>query len=312
MNRVTVARHLDVLMASGRVEMIPFGQAKVFYLSQRVPMLSLVNCFSDIVLVVDDRMKIRQCNTAFLKLFGGVAEDYYGMPVQDVFLSDDDGNHLFRSLDMALRGKNTTEEIGVRRGEERIDLKVAMYPCIFENGERSVSILMTDITGLKRNEERTRINTEMVRQMSSIDSPDEIFILGADTAKMALRADASAIFLMDGVGRFLYQYSTGEDGIFRNNFNDILKGCDLCERIIHGKPVFYSKSGSDDGKKNVPRISSSCSLSAYPLFRRTGVAGFIAVTSFKNYEISDFEKKELELISCQISCALSMEDVFKK
>ena len=303
MNRVTVARHLDVLIASGRVEMVQFGQAKVFYLSQRVPVKSLINCLSDIILVVDDRMKIRQFNTAFLKFFGGTEEDYYGIPVGDVFLSDDNEGYPFVSFDMALRGRTTTEEIAVSRGEEKIDLNVYLYPCIFENGERSVSIVMTDISGLKRNDELLRINIEMVKQMSTGLSTDEVFKLGAETAERALKADATAVFFKDHAGFFSYRYSTGCDDMFDSVFGDGGKEKDLFEKILDGRPVCYSGPETDDKNQDTALPCVSGSLSGFPLFRDGTIEGFIVVFS-KKAEISDIERDELELISCQMSYAL--------
>lgn len=311
MNRVTVARHLDVLMASGRVEMVPFGQAKVFYLSQRVPVASLINCLSDIIiLVVDDRMKIRQFNTAFLNLFGETAEDYYGLPVHDVFLSDDNGNYSFESLDMALRGKYMTEDIAINRGDEKICLKVDMYPCIFENGERSVSLVMTNVSGRKKNEELLRINTEMIRKMSDAVSSDEILALGTETAKTALNADAAAIFLKTDAETFSYHYCMGNDERFGSGFKDIWDRNDLNNQILSGNPVYYTYNVPEacGETEDTPGLSGSGSFSSYPLFRKGIVAGFIAVFS-KKADIPEIERNELELISCQISYALSKETV---
>ncbi|ADN37345.1 putative transcriptional regulator [Methanolacinia petrolearia DSM 11571] len=308
MNRVTVARHLDVLMASGRVEMVPFGQAKVFYLSQRVPVASLINCLSDVILVVDDRMKIRQFNTAFLKLFGETAEDYYGLPVHDVFLSDDNGNHSFESLDMALRGKYMTEDIAINRGDEKICLKVDMYPCIFENGERSVSLVMTDVSFRKKSEEFLRINTEMIRKMSAEFSSDEILILGAETAKNVLNADAAAIFLNNDADTFSNHYCTGNGERFGSDFNEIWGRNEFNNQILNGNPVYYSYAGTEacGETRGAPGLSGPGSFLSYPLLRKGIVAGFIAVFS-KKPDIPEIERNELELISCQISYALSKE-----
>ena len=41
-NRNTVSRYLDVLLVSGQVEMETYGKAKVFYLSQRVPIAAML------------------------------------------------------------------------------------------------------------------------------------------------------------------------------------------------------------------------------------------------------------------------------
>ena len=67
-NRNTVSRYLDVLLVSGQVEMETYGKAKVFYLSQRVPIAAMLNFSSDLVLSLDrapdcpgKRCRLRVC-----------------------------------------------------------------------------------------------------------------------------------------------------------------------------------------------------------------------------------------------------------
>lgn len=312
MNRVTAARHLDVLVASGRVEMTPFGQAKVFYPSRRVPVFSLIDCISDIVLVIDDTMKIRQLNRAFLQLFGGVPGDYHGLPVRDVLCPDDPGNNLFGLLEQALRGKGTDGEITIKKKDETIYFKLNVFPCVFENGKRSVSIVMTDISGIKRAEELNQANSEMVGRISSAVSPDEVFMAGAETALVALKADAAAVFIKREAKSFSFQCGTGDDEFFRENPACIWDKYEICERIVSGTPAFYSKSETDGDITEALSEYGFCSLYAYPLFRNGLVAGFLAVASSKKGGIFKFEITDLELISYRMSGALSLMDAEKE
>ncbi len=304
MNRVTAARYLDVLRISGRIEMVPFGQAKVFYPSRKVPFFSLIDYLSDIVLIIDGKGKIRQFNVAFLQLFGGRNEDYYGLPVHDVLIPGDSDCDLFKSIDLALRGKETAEEIAIDRGDDRIHLNVKIYPSVFENGEPSVSVIMTDITGIKHAEELIQVNTDMMRQFSSSGSIDEVLMAGAETALFASKADAAAVFIKNSGNDFSLNFSTGEDCLFRDNSDILLNKCDIYERITGGMSAFYSKSGSKGDIINFLESYGISSLSANPLFRNGEVAGFLATTSSGKEEFTGREMNELELISYQISGAL--------
>ncbi|MBN1431900.1 MAG: PAS domain S-box protein [Methanomicrobiaceae archaeon] len=317
MNRVTAARYLDVLRISGRIEMIPFGQAKVFYPSRKVPFFSLIDYLSDIVLIIDRRGKIRQLNIAFLQLFGGRHEDYYGLSVYEVLIPGDNDCDLFKSIDLALRGKETAEEIAIDRNDDRIHLKVKIYPSVFESGEPSVSIIMTDITGIMNADEFIRVNTDMMRKISSTGSIDGVLMAGAETALFALKAGAAAVFIKNSRNDFSLNLCTGDDHLFRDNLAIFRNKCDICERIAGGMSSFYSKSGSDETIVNVLESYGLSSLSANPLFRNGEVAGFLATASSGKEEFTGREMNELELISYQISGALEksllcLEDLTEK
>src|SRR5208283_3968898 len=57
-NRNLIAKNLDMLVISGQVEMQPVGAAKVYFLSQRVPVSSMLEFSSDLVIMIDRDQKI--------------------------------------------------------------------------------------------------------------------------------------------------------------------------------------------------------------------------------------------------------------
>jgi len=76
-NRTSPAKYLNTLLISGQAEMRTFGRAKVFTLSQRVPLFQLqmltpcsLTLSSDLLLVLDQHLAIYQVNEPFIKLFG--------------------------------------------------------------------------------------------------------------------------------------------------------------------------------------------------------------------------------------------------
>ena len=48
MNRNSVAKYLDLLLVSGQVEMRSYGTAKIYFLSQRVPLSAMLSFSSDL------------------------------------------------------------------------------------------------------------------------------------------------------------------------------------------------------------------------------------------------------------------------
>src|SRR5512136_1944295 len=70
LNRTSTAKYLNTLLISGQAETRTFGRAKVFTLSQRVPFSQMLNLSSDLLLVLDQNLVIKQVNEPFIKLFG--------------------------------------------------------------------------------------------------------------------------------------------------------------------------------------------------------------------------------------------------
>ena len=62
LNRNLVAKYLEILLISGQVEMQEIGPAKVYFLTQRVPISTMLEFSSDLVIVVDTDGKILQVN----------------------------------------------------------------------------------------------------------------------------------------------------------------------------------------------------------------------------------------------------------
>ena len=66
-NNHSVGRYMDNLLVSGQVEMRLYGKAKVFTLSSRVPMDSLMGGTEDLILVLDRDNRIVRINDQFLR-----------------------------------------------------------------------------------------------------------------------------------------------------------------------------------------------------------------------------------------------------
>ena len=66
MNRNLVAKYLDILLISGQVEMQVIGASKVYFLSRRVPVTSMLEFSSDMLIILDGSQKIIQVNEPLL------------------------------------------------------------------------------------------------------------------------------------------------------------------------------------------------------------------------------------------------------
>ena len=57
-NRNSIAKYADVLLALGHVEMKRIGPAKLYYLSDRIPLSAMLNFTNDSIMVFNEDLKI--------------------------------------------------------------------------------------------------------------------------------------------------------------------------------------------------------------------------------------------------------------
>ncbi len=165
LNRNTIARYMDTLLVSGQVEMRTFGKAKVFFLSKRVPVSAMLNLSSEMVLLIDEDLKIIQANDALLSFLSVDAEDVvgslvYGGPCK-LLCSDMLADHIRR----ALRGETVRGELRIFHEEHECYLDQKIYPMVLADGRPGVTVVLDDITDHKNAESALERSEAMFRRL---------------------------------------------------------------------------------------------------------------------------------------------------
>ncbi len=171
-NRNTASRYLDTLLVSGQVEMRHFGMAKIYTLSQRLPIAAVLSISSEYILQVDHNNRIIFINTPFLELLGLEEKDLSGKkmdytPVPEFF--GDEYVRLLRWITEALSGLERRGEIHITEKEER-SLACRITPAVFTEGQKGVSIIFEDITDQRRDEELLKESEEKFRTLVEASS----------------------------------------------------------------------------------------------------------------------------------------------
>lgn len=175
LNRNSVSKYLEVLLISGHVEMRSYGPAKVFFLSQRVPMSAMLDFSSDYILILDRDLKAIQINDNFLKLVGIEREAILGQRIDDVSLPVFNTPEMVTNLKAALNGKQITQEMECSVGETEYCFNIKLISTTFEDGLPGVTIILENIT------ERKRMEEELVRLSNAVKmSTDSIVITDID------------------------------------------------------------------------------------------------------------------------------------
>ena len=160
-NRNTAGRYLENLLVSGQVEMRRLGMAKIYLLSQRVPLSALLSISSELVIQLDSSLRIIYANEPFLKLVETDSKALQGKnieftPVALVF--DEVFSAFVENIRQGIAGKEWSGEIEL--STKNIVLFCRIAPTVFEDGRKGVSVIFEDVTQHKRAEEALQ-NSEM-------------------------------------------------------------------------------------------------------------------------------------------------------
>lgn len=162
-NRNSVAKYLEILLITGHVDMRAYGNAKVYYLSQRVPFSAMLKFASELIMVVDSDLKILDINDHFLTFFSAERGDLIGMDIREISyppLADPEFRHFITE---AYRDEEVVGEIGFKKQEEERIFKVKIIPTVFDDGSRGMTLILEDISLQKQYEEKLRINEARYR-----------------------------------------------------------------------------------------------------------------------------------------------------
>lgn len=163
LNRSTAAKYLNNFVLTGNAEMRTLGSAKLFSLTQRVPLTNLLSLASDLILILDDDLFIQQVNEPFVTFFTTTKDALKGArldqsPVAPHFLPAE-----LACIERALEGEGGVREAVFEFIDASRYFRMKCIPLTFESGDRAVGVILEDITEMKTYqrdlEERVRERT---------------------------------------------------------------------------------------------------------------------------------------------------------
>ncbi len=149
-NRNSVAKYLDILLTSGQVEKKVVGSAKIFTLTNRIPVSSILSLSSDYIFVLDDDAVITYVNENILKFEKKAYDEIVGKTPADAQVSLLSAPDILPVLKEALAGKECIQEIALPGGDGTWFFRAKFVPSILENRKRGLMIVLEDITESKK------------------------------------------------------------------------------------------------------------------------------------------------------------------
>ncbi|HWQ65389.1 MAG TPA: PAS domain S-box protein [Methanospirillum sp.] len=171
-HRHTVARYLDSLVLSGRLEMREHGQKKKYYVSDLKPESSLLNFSSHILIILNTDLTIRWANETFLRLIDSTSEAVIGLSIDALQLEPLFGPDLIPEIRIVSSGESRSFESVVEREDTARTYLFTISSISFFQDRPALVINGEDITekrslmeAIRVNESNLRIITESVRDI---------------------------------------------------------------------------------------------------------------------------------------------------
>lgn len=216
MNRGTAAKYLNLLVVSGQAEMRTLGPAKLFSISQRVPLSQMLSVWTDLILILDADLFIQQVNDALLTYFQldrvhlmGVQlmhsplAQYFNEGHLDILKAALDGDEKIFEEEMEIHGKQHT-------------FRIKILPLVFDQGGKGIGAIFIDITGIKayqhdlegKVKERTELlhetNVELERRIREYKKIEKALLESEEKYRALVDNITEVIFTINDNGVITY------------------------------------------------------------------------------------------------------------
>jgi PAS domain-containing protein len=150
MNRQSVARYLDILTMSGHADKRTLGTSNIYYPSQRIPVLSILDLLPWPIAVLNHRLNFIFVNDPFLN-FGGVKkEDLLNKSFHKFSFPYGFTPSITPKVEDALNGTASAVNAQYANDEGVSYFNVRLLPLVLDDGEKGTAIMFEDITDGKR------------------------------------------------------------------------------------------------------------------------------------------------------------------
>ena len=163
-NKNTIGRYLDILLISGQVDMRAYGMAKVYTISQRVPLSAMLSYSKELIMVLDNESWIIDINDNFLNLLQLSREDTLGKNISHLQSPEVDVHELLDTMQGIWEIRRPPLPSRSKKGERIFHQKCV--PTVFEDGRKGITLILEDVTEHILAEREIRESEERFRMMA--------------------------------------------------------------------------------------------------------------------------------------------------
>ncbi|MCX6698702.1 MAG: PAS domain S-box protein [Methanomicrobiales archaeon] len=146
LNRNSAAKYLEILLISGDVNLDTYGPAKVYTISQRMPVSALVKFSTDLIILIDSEMRVLDANENALLILGLSREDLAGNRIEKIKSPLIERLAIPDVFDEIQRSGEIIREFSITSNNEEHHYRVRLIPTVFDNQEEGLTVIGEDIT----------------------------------------------------------------------------------------------------------------------------------------------------------------------
>jgi PAS domain S-box-containing protein len=147
MSRNSVAKYLDVLTATGHLDVRQIGNAKLYYLSHRIPLQNILQISHEMIVMLDRDLRVVKASDSFITFIGTPRDGVLGNRLSRLrvpILSNQE------DMDLAVLvngGPSWTKEIRLVKDGNPFFLNARFVPTVFDGGNPGITVMFENITG---------------------------------------------------------------------------------------------------------------------------------------------------------------------
>jgi len=149
-NRNSVAKYLDILLTSGLVEMKAVGSAKIYSITKRVPISSILSLSSDYIFVFDNDSKITYVNDNVLHFEKRTIDEIIGKTADTASLSFFSIPDIHSKITEAISGKEISTEVEITKDGESFNFRAKFVPSLLEDRKKGLLLILEDVSEIKK------------------------------------------------------------------------------------------------------------------------------------------------------------------
>ncbi len=175
-HRNSIAKYLQVLLASGKVDEHLIGNAKVYTVSRRLPVSKMLQCSPDLIILLNQDRKIIQVNNKYLQYFNLEEKEILSKGIDDLTIPLIGDTELVSLIDGSLEnGEKFCKEITYTYDNTAYNFFLMFVPSVLEGGEHGLLVIIKDFTEEKRMKESLTENEEKFQYLFN-NANDSIFL----------------------------------------------------------------------------------------------------------------------------------------
>lgn len=175
-HRNSIAKYLQVLLASGKVDVQLIGNAKVYTLSRRLPINSMLHCSPDLIILLNQNRKIIQVNDKYLKYFDLDEKNVLNKEISHPAIPVISEENLLPLIDNSIEnGEKCCREIMYTYQGRSYYFLIKYIPSVLEDGEHGLIIIIKDFTEEKKIRDALTENEEKFKNLFH-NANDSIFL----------------------------------------------------------------------------------------------------------------------------------------